>query len=42
MTAISPHQIWVKQCEACATIRMRYGRRSAFDYLVVEQLTNFC
>ena len=41
MTGISPHRVWVEQCEACATIRTRYGRRSAFDYLVVEKLTNF-
>src|SRR5713226_4094255 len=41
MTGISPHQLWVEQCEACATIRTRYGRRSAFDYLVLEKLTNF-
>jgi hypothetical protein len=41
MTGISPRRIWVEQCEASATIRTRYGRRSAFDYLVVEKLTNF-
>lgn len=41
MTGISPRRVWVEQCEACATIRTRYGRRSAFDYLVVEKLTNF-
>src|SRR5437868_8990101 len=41
MIGISPHRIWVEQCEACATIRTRYSRRSAFDYLVIEKLTNF-
>jgi hypothetical protein len=38
---IEQHRIWVEQCEACATIRARFGLKSAFDYLVLEKLTTF-
>jgi hypothetical protein len=41
MGGIHPRMIRLEQCEACATIRVRYGRRSAFDYLVAEKLTTF-
>ena len=35
------HKIWVAQCDACAAIRAQYGLSAAFDYIVVEKLTNF-
>ena len=35
------HHIWVKQCEAAETIKLRYGLKSAFDYLIAEKLLNF-
>ncbi len=41
MDGIQPSRIRLEQCEACATIRARFGFRSAFDYLVREKLTNF-
>src|SRR6185437_14269215 len=41
MDGIQPRRIRVEQCEACATIRARFGLRSAFDYLVMEKLTDF-
>jgi hypothetical protein len=41
MDGIQPRRIRVEQCEACATFRERFGIRSAFDYLVVEKLTDF-
>jgi hypothetical protein len=41
MNGIQPRRIRLEQCEACATIRSRFGLRSAFDYLVREKLTNF-
>jgi hypothetical protein len=41
MNGTQPRRIRLEQCEACARIRARFGLRSAFDYLVVEKLTNF-
>jgi hypothetical protein len=35
------HQIWVEQCDATHEIKLRYGVRAAFDYLVAEKLLNF-
>ena len=35
------HQVWIEQCEAAQTIRVRFGLTSAFDYLVGEKLLNF-
>ena len=35
------HEIWMVQCEAAETIRLRYGVESAFDYVVGEKLVNF-
>ena len=35
------HEIWMEQCEAAETIRLRYGAESAFDYVVGEKLLNF-
>ena len=35
------HKIWTEQCEAAHDIRLRYGPRAAFDYVVAEKLLNF-
>ena len=35
------HEIWLEQCEAAETIRLRHGVESAFDYVVGEKLLNF-
>jgi hypothetical protein len=32
---------WLEQCRATATIKKRYGPKSAFDYLVAEKLLDF-
>ena len=35
------HEIWVEQCQAAEGIKLRYGTKAAFDYLVAEKLLNF-
>src|SRR5215469_13973227 len=35
------HKIWVKQCTAAEHIKLRYGSKAAFDYIVAEKLLNF-
>jgi len=35
------HKIWVKQCAAAEHIKLRYGSKAAFDYIVAEKLFNF-
>jgi hypothetical protein len=35
------HKIWLEQCEVASCIRLRYGTKAAFDYVVVEKLMNF-
>jgi hypothetical protein len=35
------HEIWVEQCDATHKIKLRYGVKAAFDYLVAEKLLNF-
>jgi hypothetical protein len=35
------HEIWVEQCNATQEIKLRYGVKAAFDYLVGEKLLNF-
>jgi hypothetical protein len=35
------HEIWVEQCDATNEIKLRYGVKAAFDYLVAEKLLNF-
>jgi hypothetical protein len=35
------HQIWIEQCEAARSIKLRYGVEAAFDYVVAEKLLNF-
>ena len=41
MTNVNLHQIWVEQCVAAETIKLRYGLKAAFDYAVAEKLLNF-
>ncbi len=35
------HEIWAEQCDATHEIKLRYGVKAAFDYLVAEKLLNF-
>jgi hypothetical protein len=35
------HNVWMEQCEAAGDIRMRYGPKAAFDYVVAEKLLMF-
>jgi len=35
------HEIWVEQCDVIHEIKLRYGVKAAFDYLVAEKLLNF-
>jgi hypothetical protein len=35
------HEIWIEQCEAAEEIKLRYGPRAAFDYVVAEKLLDF-
>ena len=41
MTDRDWHQIWVEQCAAAETIKLRNGLKAAFDYAVAEKLLNF-
>ena len=41
MTERRWHEIWLEQCEAAETMRLRYGVESAFDYVVGEKLLDF-
>ena len=41
MTNGNWHQIWVEQCAAAETIKLRFGLKAAFDYAVAEKLLNF-
>jgi hypothetical protein len=35
------HEIWIEQCDAAQNIKLRYGLKAAFDYVVAEKLLNF-
>jgi len=35
------HKIWIEQCDAARDIKIRYGLKAAFDYVVTEKLLNF-
>jgi hypothetical protein len=35
------HKVWMEQCEAAGDIRLRYGPKAAFDYVVGEKLLHF-
>jgi hypothetical protein len=37
----APEEIWREQCAAAATIKSRFGRTAALDYLVGEKLLAF-
>ncbi len=37
----SPKEIWSEQFEAAENIKVRYGGKAAFDYIVAEKLMNF-
>ncbi len=41
MTERRWHEIWMEQCKAAETTKLRYGVESAFDYAVGEKLLNF-
>ena len=41
MTDRDWHKIWMEQCAAAETIKLRYGLMAAFDYAVAEKLLNF-
>ena len=35
------HEIWIEQCDAAHDVKLRYGVKAAFDYLIAEKLFNF-
>jgi hypothetical protein len=35
------HKAWIEQCNAAERIKVRYGLKAAFDYLVAEKLLNY-
>jgi hypothetical protein len=35
------HEIWIEQRDAAQEIKLRYGLKAAFDYVVAEKLLNF-
>ena len=35
------HEIWIEQCDAAQDIKLRYGLKAAFDYVVAEKLLNY-
>jgi dsDNA-specific endonuclease/ATPase MutS2 len=35
------HEIWIEQCDAARDIKLRFGLKAAFDYLVTEKLLTF-
>ena len=41
MSLLKFHEIWIEQCEAAEKIKLRYGLKAAFEYLVAEKLLNF-
>src|SRR6266446_3787955 len=41
MSVQKMHEIWIQQCDAALGIKLRYGLKAAFDYLVAEKLLNF-
>ena len=41
MNSLKFHEIWMEQCEAAEEIKLRYGLKAAFDYLVAEKMLNF-
>ena len=41
MTDRNWHRKWMEQCEAAETIKLRYGLKAAFDYVIAEKLLHF-
>ena len=41
MTQRKWHHIWMEQCGATEGIKLQYGTKAAFDYIVGEKLINF-
>ena len=41
MSVRKMHEIWIEQCDAAQDIKLRYGLKAAFDYVVAEKLLNF-
>ena len=41
MTDRNWHRKWMEQCEAAETIKLRYGLKAAFDYVITEKLLHF-
>ena len=41
MSVRKMHEIWIEQYDAARGIKLRYGLKAAFDYLVAEKLLNF-
>ena len=41
VSARKMHEIWIEQCDAAQAIRLRYGLKAAFDYVIAEKLLNF-
>lgn len=41
MSVRKMHEIWMEQCDAAQDIKLRYGLKAAFDYVVAEKLFNF-
>jgi hypothetical protein len=35
------HEIWIAQCKAAEEVKVCYGLKAAFDYLIGEKLLNF-
>ena len=41
MSVRKMHEIWIEQCDAAQDIKLRYGLKAAFDYLIAEKLLNY-
>jgi hypothetical protein len=41
MALRTPYEIWYEQFDAAESIKLRYGVKSAFEYIVGEKLLNF-
>ena len=41
MSGRKMHEIWIEQCDAAQNIKLRYGLKAAFDYVVAEKLLKF-
>ena len=41
MSVLKMHEIWIEQYQAAQSIKLRYGLKASFDYLVAEKLLKF-